>query len=1334
MNKGLSLLTKQMYQKLIELDDLSIKLSDKMVLFIQILGALLNLSYLQPLEQHKYIYIVSLFARPQLYINSTIIGYIFLSANILYVIGIFFNIPGKRLISLYGGLMVTNLLNFGMEISSSPICFILQPSLIMISGLNQLFLLETLDVDNKNFHQTKILYPAYLIWIIQIIQSLLWYYNQNIITLNLIGLLQSSLQLVFANNFIIASIQLYTIIHTFTIILGIASNFSSLLVIFPVLLRITQYREQRKKKIEFQNCKNNKRIDNVIIQISILINNKQYQKALCQLQEMKNLNIYYEIKKERMKLKCLNLIKTIIFANQSTQQSFVDSINKVIQIEETSYYYIKELKNLMLQKLQLLQNVQEENFDIYYDYLDKLANIEKILNSLYQDHSTLKNKAILLFFYAEIMNNFHQARFLSHQTNPIQYDTYDLNKLAYLISKYDQGIKISGISNNNIFFKDSSLGIEGYIPPGVREHHNSIIEQFIETGISKYVKRFEASFIAKDNDIYMTSIDFGFNAIITDELKFITFIQVSIEQPMAMILNSQLQITCLSESLSNTLNISQFDFKRIGYNIKKFVPQYSETESYQENLELILTDQDQEFPYVTTINQQIKLINNQPVYYILTFQYIRKSNSKQKSFSQFTYQQSILEPIQEYKTRSDFDFLLQGNIAQEEQIDVPYEENDLNQQYLNYLNEFQQMDDNTNIYSPDNKKQQNLRLIRKQTFASRLRKQQSLNIDQDEQFFIKITENSYNSRSKDFLSEYYDQQLSILNKFIIAFLLSLFVTFAFFLLQTIKVNSDISQLMNDLEVLDFSQLCFQPIENTLLVIFSLSEYNLYFLMKIITYQQLIQFVQFPSSQIQIGYNQIYQNFNLLFQQPLLQHILDDNQLEIYQYTNSSKEESYSMTLRNAFGTLLKFQYDVLIDFKMNGKVNADTAHIYFTFKNYMPLKQIVTDLHKIILEDTMFVVEDDIQIIIVLLIVSIVALTFPYLLSYYYFIGIANQISRYYNIILQLPQGMREIQILQYKQLISQINDDYEYIVRYKYNEQSFDKTKQKQSYQRVKVQNRLKFKGLRWKFGYLVLYIIILLKSGISFYFNREYLQGYKEVASFYKALSDLSIDISSMYSAREVLYFRTSFPYLNNDTISQLLQVIDQGLNRTKQFLEKQFIYDKVILSDEFQEYYDSLATGDLCSLLSDELQQQTSSFCQLLFNGNMKNGLLSTLTIITNSLKSELNYNQFQIRTSVQIYDLEGPYIISGIVSNLYSNMRHDMHIQTQQLMKLMNIAGISLLSLLGVLILFSKVIIFNRLARMFEISKKFISFIPIKMLLLDEGMERYIKNLMYKNNLS
>lgn len=37
-------------------------------------------------------------------------------------------------------------------------------------------------------------------------------------------------------------------------------------------------------------------------------------------------------------------------------------------------------------------------------------------------------------------------------------------------------------------------------------------------------------------------------------------------------------------------------------------------------------------------------------------------------------------------------------------------------------------------------------------------------------------------------------------------------------------------------------------------------------------------------------------------------------------------------------------------------------------------------------------------------------------------------------------------------------------------------------------------------------------------------------------------------------------------------------------------------------------------------------------------------------------------------------------------------------------------------------------------MFEISKKFISFIPIKMLLLDEGMERYIKNLMYKNNLS
>ncbi|CAK93010.1 unnamed protein product (macronuclear) [Paramecium tetraurelia] len=1144
----------------------------------------------------------------------------------------------------------------------------------MISGLHKLLLLETLDVENINFHQTKVQYPTYLIWIIQITQSLLWYYGQNKMTLNLIGLLQSLLQLAFTSNFIIAAVQLYTIVYTFAIILGFANDLSSLLVIFPVLLRITQYRELRNKQKEGQNPQNSKRIDNVLISISVLIQQKQYQKALYQLQEMKELNIYYEVKKDRMKLKCLNLIKTMIFANQSTQNTFVDSINKVIQIEEMSYFYIKELKNIIVQKLQLLQNAKEENFDAYYDYLDKLSSIEKILNSLYENHPTPKNKAILLFFNAEIMNNFHKARLLSHQTNPIQYDSYDLNKLAYLIAKYDQGIKISGISNNNIFSKDSSLGIEGYIPPGIREHHNSIIEKFIETGTSKYVKRFDASFIAKDNDLYMSSIDFGFNAIITDELKFITFIQVSIEQPMAMILNSQLQITCLSESLSNTLNISQFDFKHIGYSIKKFLPQYSEAESYQENLELILSDLEQEYPYVTTINQERKIINNQPAYYILTFQYIRKSNYKQKSFTQLTYQQSILEPLsqqQEYKTRSDFDFLLYGNVAQEEQIDVPYEENDFNQQYLNDLKEFQQMDDNTNIYSPDNKQQQKCKLIRKQTMASRLRKQQSLNINQDEYFFMKMAENSYNQRSKDFLSDYYDQQLSILNKFILAFLLSLFVTFAFFLLQTVKVNSDINSLMDDLEVLDFSQLCFQPIENTLLVIFSLSEYNLYFLMKIISYQQLRQLTQFPSTQIVIGYNQIYTNFNQLVQQPLLQQILDDNQLEIYQYTNSSKEESYIMTLRNAFGTLLKFQYDVLLDFKLNGRVNADTAQIYYTFKNYLPLKQIVTDLHKDILEKTMIVVEDDIQTIIALLIVSIVALTLPYLLSYYYFIGIGNQISRYYNIILQLPQGMREVQIIQYQQLTSKINEDYEQIVRYKYKEQRFGNEKSKQSYQRVKVQNRLKYRGLRWKFGYLLLYILILLKSGISFYLNREYLQGYKEVAIFYKALSDLSIDIPSMYAAREVLYFRTSFPYLNNDTITQLLQIIDQGLNRTKLFLEKQFIYDKVILSDQFQEYYDSLAKGDLCSLLPEELQQQTSSFCQLLFNGNMRNGLYSTLTIITNSLQSELNYNQFKVRTSVQFYDLEGPYIISGIVSRLYQNMRDDMHIETKSLLKLMNV---------------------------------------------------------------
>ena len=60
--------------------------------------------------------------------------------------------------------------------------------------------------------------------------------------------------------------------------------------------------------------------------------------------------------------------------------------------------------------------------------------------------------------------------------------------MSYIISKYDKGITVSGISNNSVLCLDSSQGIESYIPPGIREHHNSIIEKFIETGVSKYAK------------------------------------------------------------------------------------------------------------------------------------------------------------------------------------------------------------------------------------------------------------------------------------------------------------------------------------------------------------------------------------------------------------------------------------------------------------------------------------------------------------------------------------------------------------------------------------------------------------------------------------------------------------------------------------------------------------------------------------------------------------------------------------------------------------------------------------------------------------------------------
>lgn len=62
-----------------------------------------------------------------------------------------------------------------------------------------------------------------------------------------------------------------------------------------------------------------------------------------------------------------------------------------------------------------------------------------------------------------------------------------------------------------------------------------------------------------------------------------------------------------------------------------------------------------------------------------------------------------------------------------------------------------------------------------------------------------------------------------------------------------------------------------------------------------------------------------------------------------------------MTLRKAFGLLLEFQYDSLVDFLKNGKISSDTSHIFYLFKNYLPLKLLVTDLNNQLLDKTIII-------------------------------------------------------------------------------------------------------------------------------------------------------------------------------------------------------------------------------------------------------------------------------------------------------------------------------------------------------------------------------------------
>ena len=60
------------------------------------------------------------------------------------------------------------------------------------------------------------------------------------------------------------------------------------------------------------------------------------------------------------------------------------------------------------------------------------------------------------------------------------------------------------------------------IPPGIMEQHDEMINEFLITGESKFLRSIQENFYFKDETLY--AIEFAIDINFVDELKFIAFL------------------------------------------------------------------------------------------------------------------------------------------------------------------------------------------------------------------------------------------------------------------------------------------------------------------------------------------------------------------------------------------------------------------------------------------------------------------------------------------------------------------------------------------------------------------------------------------------------------------------------------------------------------------------------------------------------------------------------------------------------------------------------------------------------------------------------------------
>ncbi|KAM3144179.1 hypothetical protein pb186bvf_003641 [Paramecium bursaria] len=1049
------------------------------------------------------------------------------------------------------------------------------------------------------------------------------------------------------------------------------------------------------------------------------------------------IQIYFLITKEIIKRKT---------ESQGLDLSFKKSVQRFIENENNRHQLNRQFQDIIELKIKFLVDIcskssLEKNLvDQILKLNQKMNNFYLVLINRYRQNQSYRNQNVLLIFQLEVITDYIGAYRVNEES------TFDLEGLQNQFELYIQNsinskyyylsvtlidcsrIIINKYSKNlRQLYTQKLSNVNELLPNLIKQYHPKFVKQFLQYGKNKFQDQFNNAFLQLENQtIYPIQLSITRDQSEQNQLQFALMIQPVQNIQNFMFVDSNQIIQEVSESFCSlqAQQIVKFLYQQklsnVIENCQKYISK-QEVLHYDVNFHIILNDHKQETidsnyyqQYVCQLYINKQQLNKQDYFYILYFEQIKKISSDK----------SLSTNIKKSELINDFN--------ESVRLDYPLSDNEVYQEYNNQEYFAEQIQPNQTVDNLLNNHEiivssrtNNANLVQNNQIDVQFEGSQMSSIGglRKSQFYKKFamidTLIRNKTQSKNVQVSYY-----IMNLF-------LFICFVYCIIFITTIMT-ISQLSSDISLITIKNDIFEPFQSFIVFRYTIVNYNNLIFLNLITASQYSQLIAFPQSNLAQAYDNSKLSIQSVLERKEFQSFLIGNYLTVMMYQRTGVGKQTNLTFRSVLSQFLNYQYDFKLAYTIK-PLDRDSPYFYYSYINYLDIYDKIDNLGNYIQELTTnrAINQIDQSLFRMLIFTFIQLILFSQIL--YHNKKYNDEHNQYFQLVKQLDLQHVTFEIKRLKELLDQINQDEDYLQQTKVimqdKEQNLVRIQKQFSSQQQESNIIVKTKLFFGYFVYTFMFLltIILILTGELIY--KSYLNKYQYTVHSFKYLSDVGVNIPTMYAQRETLYYRSVFFFTLSqqyqDSIYSQIDKCIKSLEIFNQYFNK-LNWPQTIYDQQTQNYIMDVIQNNLCNYLDSNFTIKAKNICNITMQGTLQKGLGATVVEMYQSIQTDLQQTNFSLRTTFPLLELEGASLTSNVIVNINKIIKQGIQLYNQNIQNQYYL----ILTLFILLVFFYSMAIYSYQEwerRRFCNLKKIIYVFPQSSLLYDDALHRNIQSL-------